>query len=91
VTDCQTRCLGENVTGTGLPLDLPTGSGFHSLQPSLTWLMPSDPAIFFGTFSYTHNFKREDVYRTVLNGERECWAISSRATCSASTSAWAWP
>lgn len=71
VTDCQTRCLGENVTGTGLPLDLPTGSGFYSLQPSLTWLMPSDPAIFFGTFSYTHNFKRDDVYRTVLNGQRE--------------------
>jgi hypothetical protein len=71
VTDCQTRCLGENVTGTGLPLDLPTGSGFYSLQPSLTWLMPSDPAIFFGTFSYTHNFKRGNVYRTVLSGERE--------------------
>ncbi|WP_296949622.1 acetate kinase [uncultured Massilia sp.] len=71
VTDCQTRCLGQNVTGTGLPLDLPTGSGFYSLQPSVTWLMPSDPAIFFGTFSYTHNFKRGNVYRTVLNGERE--------------------
>ncbi len=71
VTDCQTRCVGENVTGTGLPLDLPTGSGFHSLQPSLTWLMPSDPAIFFGSFSYTHNFKRGNIYRTVLNGERE--------------------
>jgi hypothetical protein len=68
VTDCQTRCLGENVTGTGLPLDLPTGSGFYSLQPTLTWLLPSDPAIFFGTFSYTHNFKRDNVYRTVLNG-----------------------
>lgn len=71
VTDCQTRCVGENVTGTGLPLDLPTGSGFYSLQPSLTWLMPSDPAIFFGSFSYTHNFKRGNVYRTVLNGEKE--------------------
>lgn len=71
VTDCQTRCVGENVTGTGLPLDLPTGSGFYSLQPSLTWLMPSDPAIFFGSFSYTHNFKRGNVYRTVQNGEKE--------------------
>jgi len=71
VTDCQQRCIGENVTGTGLPLDLPTGSGFYSLQPSVTWLLPSDPAIFFGSFSYTHNFKRGNVYRTVLNGERE--------------------
>jgi hypothetical protein len=71
VTDCQTRCLGENVTGTGLPLDLPTGSGFYSMQPSFTWLLPSDPAIFFGSFSYTHNFKRGNVYRTVLNGQKE--------------------
>lgn len=71
VTDCQTRCVGQNVTGTGLPLDLPTGSGFYSVQPSLTWLMPSDPAIFFGSFSYTKNIKRNDVYRTVLSGEKE--------------------
>jgi len=71
VTDCQTRCVGENVTGTGLPLDLPTGSGFYSLQPSVTWLLPSDPAIFFGGFSYLKNFKRSNVQRTVLNGEKE--------------------
>ena len=71
ITDCTTRCVGQNATGTGLPLDLPTGSGFYSLQPSLTWLFPSDPAIFFGTVSYTHNFKRSGVSRTVLNGEKE--------------------
>lgn len=70
VTDCVTRCIG-NTTGTGLPLDLPTGSGFYSLQPGLTWLFPSDPAVFFGGFSYTHNFKRSNVSRLVLNGERE--------------------
>jgi hypothetical protein len=71
VTDCQTRCVGENVTGTGLPLDLPTGSGFYSLQPSLTWLLPSDPAIFFGGVSYTKNFKRDNIYRTVRDGGQE--------------------
>jgi len=71
VTDCQTRCIGDNVTGTGLPLDLPTGSGFYSLQPSVTWLLPSDPAIFFGSFNYTKNFKRNNIYRTVRNGEKE--------------------
>ena len=70
VTDCVTRCVG-NTTGTGLPLDLPTGSGFYSLQPGLTWLFPSDPAVFFGGFSYTYNFKRSGVSRLVLNGERE--------------------
>ncbi|MEO7401692.1 MAG: acetate kinase [Polaromonas sp.] len=72
VTDCVTRCIGDsNITGTGLPLELPTGSGFYSLQPGLTWLFPSDPAVFFGGISYTYNFKRSDVSRLVLNGERE--------------------
>jgi hypothetical protein len=70
VTDCVTRCVG-NTSGTGLPTDLPTGSGFYSLQPGLTWLFPSDPAVFFGSFSYTHNFKRTDVSRRVLSGESE--------------------
>lgn len=67
VTDCVTRCVA-NATGTGLPLELPTGSGFAALQPGVTWLYPSDPVVFFGSFSYLHNFKREDVSRTVLTG-----------------------
>jgi len=71
ITDCTRRCIGENVTGSGLPLELPTGSGFYSLQPSLTWLFPSDPAVFFGSVSYLHNFKRGNVERTVLGGEKE--------------------
>jgi hypothetical protein len=71
VTDCTQRCVGENATGTGLPLDLPTGSGFYGIQPSLTWLFPSDPAIFFGSINYLHNVKRSDVMRMVLNGGME--------------------
>lgn len=71
VTDCTRRCIGENVTGTGLPLDLPTGSGFYSLQPSLTWLFPSDPAVFFGSISYLHSFKRDNVSRLLRDGARE--------------------
>lgn len=70
VTDCVTRCEG-NTTGTGLPLELPTGSGFYSLQPGFTWLFPSDPAVFFGGISYTHNFGRNNVNRRVLNGQQE--------------------
>ena len=70
VTDCVTRCVG-NTTGTGLPLELPTGSGFGSLQPGVTWLYPSDPVVFFGSFSYLHNFKRKDVSRTVIGGQEE--------------------
>lgn len=70
VTDCVTRCVG-NTTGTGLPLELPTGSGFYSLQPGLTWLYPSDPAVFFGSVSYQHNFKRKNVSRRISSGGEE--------------------
>ena len=69
-TDCVTRCIG-NTTGTGLPLELPTGSGFEAIQPGITWLFPSDPVVFFGSASYLHSFKRKNVSRTVLNGERD--------------------
>lgn len=70
VTDCVTRCVA-NATGTGLPLELPTGSGFEAIQPGLTWLYPSDPVVFFGSFSYLHNLARNNVSRTVLSGAPE--------------------
>lgn len=70
VTDCVQRCV-QNATGTGLPLELPTGSGFYSLQPGVTWLFPSDPVVFFGNVSYLHNFPRSDVSRTVLLGGKQ--------------------
>ncbi|HRO61189.1 MAG TPA: hypothetical protein PK177_18835, partial [Burkholderiaceae bacterium] len=44
---------------TGLQEELPTGSGFHGLQAGLTFLYPSDPAVFFGGFAYMHNFARD--------------------------------
>ncbi|WP_447734209.1 acetate kinase [Rhodanobacter soli] len=69
-TDCVNRCV-QNATGTGLPLQLPTGSGFYSLQPGVTWLYPSDPVVFFGNLSYLHNFPRHNVSRTVLLGGKE--------------------
>ncbi|KAF1722816.1 acetate kinase [Pseudoxanthomonas wuyuanensis] len=70
VTDCVTRCVA-NTTGTGLPLELPTGTGFEAIQPGLTWLYPSDPVVFFGSLSYLHNFKRSNVSRTLLGGVTE--------------------
>lgn len=68
ITSCEARCEGPE-DGTGLPLELPTGSGFYSVQPGLTWLFPSDPAVFFGGVSYTHSFKRTNLNRQILNGE----------------------
>lgn len=64
-TDCVTRCV-ENATGTGLPLTLPTGSGFYAVQPGLTWLFPSDPIVLFGNVSYLYNVTRNNVSRNVL-------------------------
>ena len=47
----------------GVQTELPTGSGFYGLQPALTMLYPSDPAVFFGTVSYLHTFSRDNVVR----------------------------
>jgi hypothetical protein len=68
-TNCVQRCVAGS--GTGEPLDLPTGSGFYTLQPGITWLYPSDPAVFFGSFSYAFNFKRNDVSRRLIDGSTE--------------------
>lgn len=43
---------------TGLPLEAATGAGFWGASPSLTAILPSDPAVLFGTLGYTRNFAR---------------------------------
>ena len=76
VTDCVQRCIGNtNITGTGLPIELPTGSGFYGIQPGLTWLFPSDPAVFFGSFSYLHSLKRNNVTRHVVGGTEQLGTV----------------
>lgn len=60
----------------GLQTELPTGSGFYGLQPSLTVLYPSDPAVFFGSVSYLHSFKRSNVSRLTDTGEENLGTIS---------------
>ena len=42
-----------------LPLELPTGSGFWAIQPSLAFIYPSDPAVFFGGVNYVKNIDRD--------------------------------
>lgn len=70
VTDCVQRCI-QNATGTGLPLEMATGSGFDSIQPGLTWLFPSDPVVFFGNVSYLYNLTRDDVSLTLVGGDKQ--------------------
>lgn len=36
----------------GLELELPTGSGFYTVEPSLTLIYPTDPAVLFASLSY---------------------------------------
>ena len=36
----------------------PTGAGFWAVAPSVTLLMPTDPATIFGVLGYTYNFGR---------------------------------
>jgi len=52
---------------SGLPIELATGTGFYALQPGITALLPSDPAVFFGTLTYTWNMK-ESVNRLDAEG-----------------------
>jgi hypothetical protein len=40
------------------PTKLPTGSGFWGIQPGITVIVPSDPAVFFGSLSYMYNVPR---------------------------------
>jgi hypothetical protein len=44
-----------------LPTELPTGTGFYALQPGLTLIYPTDPAVFFGSLTYLWNIERKDV------------------------------
>lgn len=44
---------------TGLQQDLPTGSGFWGIEPGVTAIFPSDPAVFFVRGSYLWTIARE--------------------------------
>ena len=39
----------------GIEQELATGSGFHAIEPSVTALFPSDPAVFFANLGYLYN------------------------------------
>lgn len=45
-------------TAAGEALEAATGAGFWGISPSVTAVLPSDPAVLFGTLGYTRNFGR---------------------------------
>jgi hypothetical protein len=48
----------------GIARELPTGSGFWGLEPSITALLPSDPAVLFATLGYLYHAP-DEVNRTI--------------------------
>lgn len=48
----------------GLETELPTGSGFHGIEPSVTILYPNDPAVLFANFGYFFHLP-DDVDETI--------------------------
>jgi len=50
---------------TGLATKTPTGSGFWGVQPGITFVLPTDPAVLYGGISYQYNFQ-SNVNKTLF-------------------------
>lgn len=59
----------------GIQKEVPTGTGFYAIEPSLTVLYPTAPGIVFGNLLYIHNFGRTVDVQDPSGGP----AISARA------------
>ncbi|WP_299018106.1 transporter [uncultured Photobacterium sp.] len=51
--------------------ELPTGSGFPSIEPGITMIMPIDPAVIFMNFSYIWNIKDDVKVDITIPGDEE--------------------
>ncbi|MEW5755853.1 MAG: transporter [Pseudomonadota bacterium] len=56
---------------TGIQKTLPTGSGFWGLQPGVSFSLPSDPAVLYGSLNYLWNIERriDDRYGEIDPGD----------------------
>lgn len=54
-SDTGTSPFDVPVSATGIQLELPTGTGFYAIQPSLTAIYPSDPVVFYSNLGYLYN------------------------------------
>lgn len=59
----------QSTPGAVFPTELPTGSGYISIQPSITALYPTDPGVFFGNLSYSYNAETDENIGTVNPGD----------------------
>ncbi|CAI8769754.1 TolA-like membrane protein [Pseudomonas chlororaphis] len=57
----------QDNTNLFVPDDLPTGNGVWSITPGISLVKTFDPAVLFGTLSYTHNLEEsfDDISSTV--------------------------
>ena len=53
-------------SATGVAQELPTDSGFNAILPSLTFIYPSDPVVFFGNIEYGHSFSKS-INKAIAN------------------------
>ena len=59
----QTALLADDGTPIGVVLkERPTGSGFWSFEPGLSFIYPTDPAVLFGNISYVWTLKEEQGF-----------------------------
>lgn len=61
--------LAQGVPGARFPTELPTGSGYFSVQPSITALYPTDPAVFYANLNYGFNAETDEDVGTVDPGD----------------------
>ena len=59
----------QSTPGAVFPTELPTGSGYVSVQPSLTVIYPTDPGVFFGNLSYGYNMDTDEDVGKVNPGD----------------------
>lgn len=62
--DVDQRTIYDN-SGNAIGVELserPTGSGFWSVEPGLSFIYPTDPAVLFGNLSYVWTIKEEQGF-----------------------------
>lgn len=59
----------QSTPGAVFPIELPTGAGYASIQPSLSVLYPTDPGVFFGNLSYGYNMDTDEEVGEVNPGD----------------------
>lgn len=58
----------QGVPGAAFPTEVPTGAGYFSVQPSITALYPTDPAVFFANILYGFNAStKEKILGNAIN------------------------